>query len=47
MPTLRLRNPIARSPLLRKGGTHIKSKSSQRTQAKKEIKKMLTDFGQK
>ena len=33
------RNPIARSPLLRKGGAHGKSRSSERTKAKKELRK--------
>lgn len=28
------RNPVARSPLLRKGGPHVKSKSGQRFQAR-------------
>jgi len=30
MPTHR-RNPVARSPLMRKGGAHVKSKTGQRT----------------
>ncbi|MCH9639662.1 MAG: hypothetical protein K0U40_09225 [Betaproteobacteria bacterium] len=29
-----IRNPVARSPLLRKGGAHIKSKSGQRVRAR-------------
>ena len=28
------RNPIARSPLLRKGGAHVKSKTGQRVRAR-------------
>lgn len=28
------RNPVARAPLLRKGGVHIKSKSAERSKAK-------------
>ena len=31
---LKRRNPIARSPLLRKGGAHVKSKTGQRVRAR-------------
>ncbi len=29
-----IRNPVARSPLLRKGGPHVKSKTGQRVQTR-------------
>ena len=32
------RNPIARSPLLRKGGAHRKSRSAERMRSKRELK---------
>ena len=32
------RNPVARSPLLRKGGVHRKSRSAERMQSKRELK---------
>ena len=32
------RNPVARSPLLRKGGVHRKSRSSERMRSKRELK---------
>ena len=32
------RNPVARSPLLRKGGAHRKSKSAERMRSKRELK---------
>ncbi|MFO1350412.1 MAG: hypothetical protein U1F68_06940 [Gammaproteobacteria bacterium] len=35
----RPRNTVARSPLLRKGGAHQKSKSAERGAAKRELKK--------
>lgn len=31
------RNPVARSPLMRKGGVHEKSKSSQRRSKREEL----------
>jgi hypothetical protein len=40
MPTLprrRPRNPVAQSPLLRKGGVHERSKSGVRAEAKQEL----------
>ena len=33
------RNPVARSPLLSKGGAHKKSKSGQRMRSKDELRK--------
>lgn len=33
------RNPVARSPLLRKGGAHERSKSSERMKSRKELRK--------
>jgi hypothetical protein len=44
MSKLKMRNPIARALILRKGGAHIKTQSSQRAQAKREIKKVLDDL---
>ncbi len=44
MSALKLRNPVAQAPLLRKGGAHIKTKSSQRTQVRKEINRSITDW---
>lgn len=44
MPTLprrRLRNPVARSPLLRKGGIHERSKSGLRAEAKQQLQDEL------
>lgn len=32
--TIAVRNPVARSPLLRKGGAHAESKTGQRVQAR-------------
>ena len=32
------RNPVARSPLLRKGGVHRKSRSAERMKSKRELK---------
>ena len=32
------RNPVARSPLLRKGGAHRKSRSAERMKSKRELK---------
>ncbi len=44
MPTLprrRPRNPVALSPLLRKGGVHERSKSGVRAEAKQELQDEL------
>jgi hypothetical protein len=40
-PGLRLRNPVARSPLLRKGGIHERSKSGLRAEAKQQLQDEL------
>ena len=32
------RNPVARAPLLRKGGVHRKSRSAERMKSKRELK---------
>ena len=37
----RLRNPVARSPLLGKGGPHGKSTAAKRRQAKVELQKEI------
>ena len=39
------RNPVARSPLLRKGGAHGKSRSALRRQANVELQKLRRDPG--
>lgn len=36
--TSKPRNPVARSPLLRKGGAHRKSRSAERMRSKRELK---------
>jgi hypothetical protein len=41
---MKLRNHVARSPLLRKGGVHLKSKSNQRAHVKYDIKKAITEW---
>ncbi len=40
----KVRNPIARAPILHKGGVHIKSKSNQRAKAKKDTQRALDDW---
>jgi hypothetical protein len=45
MPTLsrlRPRNPVAMSPLLRKGGVHERSKSGVRAEVKQQLQDELT-----
>ena len=37
------RNPIARSPLLRKGGAHKKSKSGERMKSRDELRKEVDE----
>lgn len=37
------RNPVARSPLMRKGGAHGKSTAAKRRQAKIELGKLTRD----
>lgn len=45
MPTrLKIRNWAAHSPLLKKGGAHVKSKSAQRASAKKAVKKAVKEW---
>ena len=44
MPVIKLRNPVAASPVLRKGGVHRKSKSGERAQQKEETKRALVDW---
>jgi len=41
---IKVRNPIVRAPILRKGGAHVKAKSSQRAKAKKEIHKAVNEW---
>jgi hypothetical protein len=38
---LKLRNPVARSPLLRKGGAHGKTTAAKRRQQAIELQKMI------
>ena len=38
------RNPIARSPLMKKGGVHEKSKTTQRRGSKESVKGELEDW---
>ncbi len=40
----RQRNPVARSPLLGKGGPHERSASGRRQQAKRELARALKDL---
>lgn len=44
MPIKKIRNPIARMPLLHKGGVHVKSKADQRSLAKKSINKAVEEW---
>lgn len=44
MSTKKFRNPVARAPILRKGGAHVKAKSSQRAKAKKEINRAVAEW---
>ncbi len=44
MNTIKLRNAVARAPILRKGGAHVRAKSSQRAQVKKGIRKVLEEW---
>jgi hypothetical protein len=39
----RPRNPVARSPLLRKGGVHGKTTAAKRRQAKLDLQKQIRD----
>jgi hypothetical protein len=38
-----MRNPVARSPLLRKGGAHGKSTGAQRRQARMELARLARE----
>jgi hypothetical protein len=40
-PPFKPRNPVARSPLLRKGGAHGKTTAAKRRQAAVELQKLL------
>lgn len=40
-PRHRRINPVARAPILRKGGAHIKSRSGERQQYKQQLKKQV------
>jgi len=42
-PVPRPRNPVARSPLLGKGGAHGKSNAAKRRQAKVELQKVVRE----
>ena len=37
------RNPVARSPLMRKGGAHGKSKGAKRREANVELRRLVRD----
>ena len=43
-PPPRQRNPVARSPLLGKGGVHERSPSGKRHRAKRELARALRDL---
>ena len=45
-PPPKPRNPVARSPLLRKGGVHEKSTGARRRAANVAIRKALRDGGE-
>ena len=38
------RNPVARSPLLRKGGVHEKSRSSERSDTKRDLEEKVANL---
>ncbi len=42
--SIKIRNPIAHAPILRKGSVHVKTKSSQRAQIKKKIKQASDEW---
>jgi len=44
-PGLKPRNPVARSPLLGKGGPHERSPSAKRQRAKRELDRLLREDG--
>lgn len=37
-------NPVAAAPILRKGGVHQKSKTGERTQIRKQLKRETTEW---
>lgn len=45
LPSLKPRNPVARSPLLKKGGAHQKSEQALRKAANDALKKQLKKGG--
>jgi len=44
LPSLKPRNPVARSPLLRRGGAHQTSKTSLRRDARQALDTQLDDW---
>ena len=42
-PSLRPRNPVARSPLLGKGGPHERTTSAKRQRSKRDLEKRVRD----
>ena len=44
---IRRSNPVARSPLLRKGGAHDKSKSAKRSRDKRDIERESDEWENK
>ena len=38
------RNPVARSPLLRKGGVHEKSRTSERSDTKRDLEEKVANL---
>lgn len=44
MSIKKISNPVAGASILRKGGPHMKSKSGQRAEAKKGLKKVLNEW---
>ena len=42
-PSLRPRNPVARSPLLGKGGPHERTASAKRQRSKRDLEKRVRD----
>jgi hypothetical protein len=43
VPVPKPRNPVARSPLLRKGGAHGKTRAAQRREANVALRKLVRD----
>ncbi len=46
IPVKKPRNPLATSPLLKKGGAHHKAKSADRQKSKKQITAVIDEFYQ-